>query len=997
MLDFAGFFKHSRDIGFITDLRGAILAVTAGTERALEYSASELVGLDLPHLDDRGELRKFFEKNGSAASRLNLGFHLRAKSGRTLAVGSVVSSLRDEEGKAIGWFFACQDLRGAVAESRGSRSILDAVLDSTGAALWSFDRNGIVLTWGKACEERFGVPRGEAEGKLAVVRLFPNPETYREVLRAADEGGQYWGEISLVGRGGLACPSLLTVTALSSDGLALGYTAVSVDLSERKRLEGFQRVLFDRAGEAIVVVDADTRRIIDTNEQATELLGYSPEEFRKLSLPEIRPVGEDPARVLGITRTLDETGRFEGSPEPHRRKDGVVIPCELNIRRVVVGGKRYSISILRDLTERHKAEEFFRVLFQKASDAIYLVEGRDLRIVEANEAICQMLGYTREEILKLRVPDVVPPEKRHLIEGVRESVSGPQAHRQDRRLLLRKDGTTVPTDHRISRIEIAGHPYFLASSRDLTDWEKAARELEEARAFLEHVQYGASDGIAILDESGSYVSVNPRLLEINGRPAEDYLGHSFRERATPEELPGYEEMYRRLLRGEKIRMKTKVLQPSGRELTVEVSSAAIERAGKKYVIALVRDMTEQARAEEALRKGHDELEQRVAERTAALRESEEKYRTLAEGGGVGVWHITPDGRTIYANPAMLSLLGVGSLRDLEGGTFHRFFTPETIEVIQRELARRREGQSSTYEVEILQPGGARRRAMIHGAPLMGPDGKLRSMIGTFLDVSERERAEAALRESEERYRLVARASDTGIWDWEVTTNRVYFSPIWKRQIGYDDAELPSRFEEWEKRLHPEDRDRILAGLRRHIDKGTPEFEHEFRIRHRDGSWRTILAQATVLRDPEGRPFRVVGTHVDITERRQAEESLRESEERFRGAFSHGGVGMALVSPTGRFLQINRALCDMLGFSERELLSDSFPAITHPEDREKSDDLRVRLLAGEIDSSRLEKRYFHRDGHVVWVDLTTSLVRGVRGEPRYFMSVIQDITERKRAE
>jgi two-component system NtrC family sensor kinase len=997
VLDFAGFFRNSRDIGFITDLRGAILSVTAGTERALDYAASELVGLDLPHLDELGDLRRFFEKNGAPESRLNVGFHLRAKSGRVLAIGSVVSSLRDEAGKPIGWFFACQDLRGAVAESRTNRSILDALLDSIGAALWSFDGNGTVLTWGRACEEVFGVPRGEAEGKLPVVRLFPTPEIFREVVRTADEQGRYSGEVALVGRGGLSRPSQLTVTPLSSGGLALGYTAVSFDLSERKRLEGFQRVLFERAGEAIIVVDADLRRIIDTNERASELLGHTREEFLTLGLADIRPVGEDPARVAAITRTLDETGRFEGSPEPHRRKDGVVILCELNVRRVTVGGRRYSVSILRDLTERLKAEEFFRVLFQKSSDAIHLVDGRELRIVEANEALCRMLGYTREEMLSLRVPDLVPQDKRHLIQGVRDSVSGPQAFRRDRRMLLRKDGTTVATEHSISRIEIGGHPYFLACSRDLTEQEKAARELEEAKAFLEHVQEGASDGIAILDENWVYVSVNRRMLEIHGRPVEYFVGQSARERIPPEQLEAYEEIYRRLIRGEKIRIQSKIRNSAGRELTLDVSSSAIDRLGKKYFVALVRDVTEQAQAEETLRRGHDELERRVAGRTAELRESEERYRTLAENAGVGFWQITPDGRTIYANPTMAALLGVEGPRDLEQGTFHRFFTPETLEVIKREHVRRQAGLPSTYEVEIVQPGGARRRAMLYGAPMMGPDGKLQSMIATVIDITERERAEEALRESEERYRLVARATDTGIWDWEIETNRVYFSPIWKRQIGYDDGELPSRYEEWEKRLHPEDRDRILGGLRRHVERGTPEFEHEFRLRHRDGTWRTILAQATVLRDPGGRPFRVVGTHVDVTERRQAEEALRESEERFRGAFSHGGVGMALVSPEGRFLQVNRALCEMLGYHERELLSDSFPAITHPDDCEKSEELRVRLISGEADSSRLEKRYFHRDGHVVWVDLTTTLIRDARGEPRYFVSGLQDITERKRAE
>ena len=330
MLDFAGFFTHSRDIGFITDLRGAILASTVGAERALGYAQSELAGLDLPHLDEAGDLRRFLEQNADPHSRLHVGFHLRSKSGRILTVGSVASSLRDETGKAIGWFFACQDLRGAVAEARGSRPILDALVDSIGAALWSFDRNGTVITWGRACEAYFGVARAEAEGKLPAVRLFSSPEEFRRVLRAVDEKGLFSAEIALVSRGGAARPNHLAVTPLSSDGQAVGYTAVSFDLSERL-----------------------------------------------------------------------------------------------------------------------KAEEFFRVLFQKANDAVFLVEGEGLRIVEANEAAGRLLGYSREEFLALKVPDIVPPDKRHLIAGVRQSVESPGGFRRERRFLLRKDGSTVLTDHTI--------------------------------------------------------------------------------------------------------------------------------------------------------------------------------------------------------------------------------------------------------------------------------------------------------------------------------------------------------------------------------------------------------------------------------------------------------------------------------------------------------------------------------------------------------------------
>ncbi|HEY9834162.1 MAG TPA: PAS domain S-box protein [Stenomitos sp.] len=133
------------------------------------------------------------------------------------------------------------------------------------------------------------------------------------------------------------------------------------------------------------------------------------------------------------------------------------------------------------------------------------------------------------------------------------------------------------------------------------------------------------------------------------------------------------------------------------------------------------------------------------------------------------------------------------------------------------------------------------------------------------------------------------------------------------------------------------------------------------------------------------------------QRQRTEETLRESEERFRSAFDNAAIGMALVGIEGRWLKVNRSLCDLVGYSEQELLSLSFQDITHPEDMEADLSYARQLLAGEIRSYQLEKRYFHAHGHVIWILLSGSLVRDIKGNPLYFIAQIQDITERKQAE
>jgi PAS domain S-box-containing protein len=132
------------------------------------------------------------------------------------------------------------------------------------------------------------------------------------------------------------------------------------------------------------------------------------------------------------------------------------------------------------------------------------------------------------------------------------------------------------------------------------------------------------------------------------------------------------------------------------------------------------------------------------------------------------------------------------------------------------------------------------------------------------------------------------------------------------------------------------------------------------------------------------------------QRRQGE-ALREAEERFRGAFEHAAIGMALVAPEGRWLRVNRALCEIVGYSEAELLQRSFQDLTHPDDLDADLEQVRRMLSGEIRSYRRDKRYVHRNGHVVWIKLSVSLVHGAAGEPLYFVSEIEDVTERRRSQ
>lgn len=204
------------------------------------------------------------------------------------------------------------------------------------------------------------------------------------------------------------------------------------------------------------------------------------------------------------------------------------------------------------------------------------------------------------------------------------------------------------------------------------------------------------------------------------------------------------------------------------------------------------------------------------------------------------------------------------------------------------------------------------------------------------------------------------------------------------------------YEAW----HAETRNKIGPGdwaSARAIEKGETTINEELEIRTIDGQHKIILNSAIPLRGKEGEIVGAIAINVDITERKKITEQLALSESTLSSAFEYSAIGMTLVSPTGKFLRVNKALSKMIGYTEEEMLSQTFQNITHPGDLEPDLELVRRTLSGEIDSYRMEKRYFHKNGNIIWVHLTVSLVRDNQNQPLFFISQIEDITERKKAE
>jgi PAS domain S-box-containing protein len=271
------------------------------------------------------------------------------------------------------------------------------------------------------------------------------------------------------------------------------------------------------------------------------------------------------------------------------------------------------------------------------------------------------------------------------------------------------------------------------------------------------------------------------------------------------------------------------------------------------------------------------------------------------------------------------------------------------------------------------------------------------------EVEQRKSVEEELSYSRERFDLAVRGSQDGLWDWDLDTNEVYYSPRWKSILGYLDHEISPRLEEWETRLHPDERAEVLAANYAHIAGATAHYEREFRLLHKDGSYRWILSRGVALRDAEGRAYRMAGSHADITERKRAEEELRKANDRLALAVRGSHVSVWENDMAGGDYRTGRIHCtnvlEQLGYPAPESALDyeTVVAPIHSDDRGPMEQALRAYLAGETAEYSVEFRVRHRDGSYRWMLSRGVAVRDTAGRPIRFVGTRIDITARKAAE
>ena len=301
------------------------------------------------------------------------------------------------------------------------------------------------------------------------------------------------------------------------------------------------------------------------------------------------------------------------------------------------------------------------------------------------------------------------------------------------------------------------------------------------------------------------------------------------------------------------------------------------------------------------------------------------------------------------------------------------------------VAAARRGEPETRDWTYVRKDGGRLVVSLTVTGIDGPAGEPAGFIGVARDVTAQRRVERALRQSEARHRLlVQNLPDTQLSLYDRELRLVAAEGPMLARLGLEEDDLVGR--PLAELTSPE-----LEPMYRRALRGESTFT-EYRS---PGAGVIYDLQVAPYRDDTGEIVGVFSVARDITERKRVEAQAQAAEARFAAAYEQAPIGMGLLNPEGRFISVNSALCALTGYSSEELLGRAPADITHPDDREPSQELMRSLIAGELDSYQVEKRYVRADGHPIEVALHVALVRGAEGQPLHSVGQVLDITERKR--
>jgi PAS domain S-box-containing protein len=1009
--------------GYLAECNDA-MARMYGYERAEELAGTRLSDLLPPSVPENVEYLR---------DAIRSGYRLTdAESSETDREGNVKHFLNNltgmiEEGRLVRVWGTQRDVtarKKAEMDLKESEERFRAAFDQAAVGIVQVALDGAWIRFNDKFCDILGYTREEL-AKISPLDLV-TPQDFetdfeRGVAMLSGELRDYTEEKLVVGKDGVRVWINLTVSLVHDASDEPRYfIAVAEDITKRREAEEELRhseerfrLLAEEVVEGIAL--NENGKIFDVNRSLAEMFGYEPEEVIGMDATEVVAPGsrEEVARRIA-------TGNTEAYESFGLKKDGTIFPIEVRPRRIPYFDRHVRVTSIIDLTERRRAEEQSRFLAD-LGQALQLLTDPDEIVattarllgehlgadrcayaeVEEDEDHFQLTGdYTRAgtpglvgrfatsafgaEALRLmreNRPFVVEDAEA----DERVSAADLEAYRQMqiRALVgvpLHKEGRFVAgmavhqeTPRRWSREEVELVTRVAVRSWESIERARAEEALRESEERFRALVQNSSDITAVLDANGTILYESPAVERVLGFGPDERTGANAFDLMDPEDAGPVSAAFAGLLgtpgahRSVEYRMQDKAGDWHHFEA---VGANLLEDPVIRGMVVNARDVTGRKRAEEALGESHALL------------------RSVIEGTDDAIFVKDLEGRYLMANSSTAAVIGRPA-EELIGKNDAELFPPEVARRLMEADRRVTESGETVRLEEELPAGHGTRTFLSTKAAYRDHRGEVVGIIGVATEITERKRAEEALRRSEGLYRTVVEQAAENIFIVDVETKLILeANTALQRSLGYSAEEL-KQMTIYDIVAH--DRESIERNVERILAEGL-RFLGERRYRRKDGDFVYVEASASAIPYGNGEAMCVVAH--DVTERKRAEEALRASEERYRAVIEQSAEGLYLVDGgTKRILETNPALQNSLGYTADELRGMELHEIVAHDRADVEANVERTLREGK--RFIRERRYRRKDGSVVEVEVAASAI--TYGGKRVICAVIRDITERREAE
>lgn len=715
------------------------------------------------------------------------------------------------------------------------------------------------------------------------------------------------------------------------------------------------------------------------NKAFCDMLGYSREEMCCTVATDLLAHSDKERMMNQHFMRMQGIGKYGLDYTTLLHKNGSEVEIEFNVTPITYQGENASFISIRDITERKRmqknleqSEYKYRNLVENAHDGIIINQFGKFKFV--NPAFCRMIEYTQEELLENDFANFLAEDDRErLLQYHKLRMEGDRHHMIYEAKGLSKSGKIIHFEINTTFIEYNGHPATFIILRDHTEQKMLEETLKASEKKYRTLIEKSLDGILISQDS-KIVMVNKAFADMLEFSVEECLEKFGPECIDPEDRDWIMRYHLERMKGNltDLTFTLRLIGKSGRRIITECSSTAIEIDGRPASLITSRDITSRIKMQEALEK------------------SERKFRELADLLPQIIYELNIDGYVTYVNKTGREAFGMK-----EGDSNPHAsdaVIPEERLRMQENVRKALNGKGSNLfnEYTALRIDGTTFPAIVYAAPMVESN-QIIGLRGLIVDISERKEMEEALRKSEQKFRELADLLPQTIFELDLGGHVTYLNKAGKIAFGLSENEIGFQATTG---VIPEDHERLLDNIKKaFVEKGR-DGGMEYTALRRDGTTFPIVIYSSPMTE-NGEIKGIRGLIVDISERKAMEEALRKSEEHYRHVIQSLQEGLFVLQDE-KFLFVNDAIVDILGYTVEEMTGKHFTAVIPPELRDEAVRRNIRRRTGHADSWSYEFQLLHKNGEKrIPVILSTNLTE-LDGKTAV-VGTAKDITDRIKAE